>query len=69
MSGGPRGWRSLFEQEAKGCEEFLESYGSEQDLTSDMRSELSEYSDEELCTVDAFYVWQKPIAQSQFAIK
>jgi len=62
MSGGCRGWRSLFEQEAKGCEEFLESCGSEQDLTSDIRSELSEYSDEELYTVDAFYVWQKPIA-------
>ena len=44
------------EQEAKGCEEFLESYGSEQYLTSDIRSELSEYADEELCTVDAFYV-------------
>jgi hypothetical protein len=55
-------WRSLFEQEAKGCEEFLKSYGSEQDLTSDIRSELSEYSDEELCTVNASYVWQKPIA-------
>jgi hypothetical protein len=62
MSGGYRGWRSLFEQEAKGYEEFLESYGSEQDLTSDLRSELSEYSDEELCTVDAFYLWHKPIA-------
>ncbi|MCC3526539.1 MAG: class I SAM-dependent methyltransferase [Microcoleus sp. PH2017_22_RUC_O_B] len=57
-------WRSLFEQEAKGFEEFLESYGSEQDLTLDIRGELSEYSDEELCTVDAFYVWQKPIARS-----
>jgi len=55
-------WRSLFEQEAKGYEEFLESYGSEQYLTSDIRSELSEYADEELCTVDAFYVWQKPRA-------
>lgn len=62
MSGGPQAWRSLFEQEAKGYEEFLESYGSKQDLTSDLRSELSEYSDEELCTVDAFYLWQKPIA-------
>ena len=51
-----------FEQEAKECEEFLESYSSEQYLTSDIRSELSEYADEELCTVDAFYVWQKPIA-------
>ncbi|MBD0393129.1 MAG: hypothetical protein ICV52_04440 [Microcoleus sp. C1-bin4] len=55
-------WRSLFEQAAKGCEEFLESYGSEQELTRDIRSQLSEYPDEELCTVDAFYVWQKPIA-------
>ncbi|WP_293127416.1 class I SAM-dependent methyltransferase [Microcoleus sp. bin38.metabat.b11b12b14.051] len=53
-------WRSLFKREAQGFEEFLESYGSEQDLTSDIRSELSDYSDEELCTVDAFYVWQKP---------
>ncbi len=54
-------WRALFEQETTGCEEFLESYGSEPDLTSDIRGELSEYSDEELSTVDAFYVWQKPI--------
>jgi len=47
----------------KGARNFSNlTYGSEQDLTSDIRSELSEYADEELCTVDAFYVWQKPIA-------
>ncbi|MCU0567674.1 MAG: class I SAM-dependent methyltransferase [Oculatellaceae cyanobacterium Prado106] len=55
-----REWRSLFTQAAPGHQEFLEFYGSVEQLTPDLRAELEEYSLEELYTVDAFYLWRKP---------
>lgn len=56
-------WRGLFSEKAPNFEEFLETHGGEHHyrrlMTSDLRSELCEYTDEELFTVDALYMWMK----------
>jgi hypothetical protein len=47
-----------------GYEEFLEEYECRERLGSRMteilRQELNEYTGEELFTVNAIYLWQKP---------
>jgi SAM-dependent methyltransferase len=59
-------WRQLFQSEAPGSREFLEPpaqsspYAAQ--LHGDLRAELRDYSDEELLTVDAIYVWRRPLA-------
>jgi SAM-dependent methyltransferase len=57
-------WRELFDRVVPGYTEFLESYEVPEKyaprLTSELRSELSDYSDEELFSVDAIYLWRKP---------
>lgn len=57
-------WRRLFSEMAPGYEEFLEANGNRErfgpGMTEYLRQELKEYSDEELFTVDAIYLWQKP---------
>jgi SAM-dependent methyltransferase len=56
-------WRQLFSQMAPGFIEFLESYEHPEVygplLTGNLREELVDYSDEELLTVNAVYVWRK----------
>jgi SAM-dependent methyltransferase len=60
-------WRRLF-SDYPGVEEHLEDYGQSDHLkgllTAGLRDELLPYRDEELVTVDAFYVGQKPAALS-----
>lgn len=57
-------WRELFGEKASRYSEYLESYDHHQRygsrLTSEIRTEICKYTDEELFTVDAIYVWQKP---------
>jgi SAM-dependent methyltransferase len=57
-------WRGLFSEITPGFNEFLETYGNDKTLgklmTDDLRCELSKYTDEELYTVDAYYMWKKP---------
>lgn len=56
-------WRELFSSLTPGYTEFLESrdyrlkYGPQ--ITPEIRAELGDFTDEELFTVDAIYVWQK----------
>ena len=58
-------WRALFSLATPGCEERLETYDNSERygslMTNALRHELSEYRDEELFTVDAIYVWKKPL--------
>ena len=56
-------WRTLFASKAPGSEEFLEDYGADRLrglMTPDLRQELGQYTDDELLSVDAFYLWKKP---------
>lgn len=57
-------WRNLFFEMTPGVEEHLESYDNFEKynplLTNQLRDELRNYTDEELFTVDALYLWQKP---------
>jgi SAM-dependent methyltransferase len=57
-------WRALFNRVTPGYAEFLESYEVPEkyapQITGELRSELSDYTDEELFTVDAVYLWKKP---------
>ncbi|MBX3472612.1 MAG: class I SAM-dependent methyltransferase [Planctomycetes bacterium] len=58
-------WRALFEAKAPGAAEFQERYGEDrlrEALTPELRAELVGYDDEELLTVDVFYLWRKPAA-------
>ena len=58
-------WRATFDAKAPGCQEFLQDYDAETSrkrLTPDLRKELSQYSDDELLSVEAFYLWKKPLA-------
>jgi SAM-dependent methyltransferase len=59
-------WRDLFQQVAPGSTEFLEAYDYFEryapQLTTDLRMELEDYSEEELFNVDAIYLWKKPHA-------
>jgi SAM-dependent methyltransferase len=56
-------WRTLFNRITPGAEEFLESFDVVEkfgaQLNAEIREELNEYSDEELFTVDAIYLWKK----------
>jgi SAM-dependent methyltransferase len=57
-------WRELFQTLEPAPDEFLEKYDSAENfssrLTAEERAELNEYSQEELNTVDAIYLWKKP---------
>jgi SAM-dependent methyltransferase len=57
-------WRELFASLTPGHTEFLESNDFHcrnlMGIHPELRAELGEYRDEELSTVDAVYVWQKP---------
>jgi SAM-dependent methyltransferase len=57
-------WRRLFSEVAPEYNEFLETYDCKEKynsrLTESLRRELRDYSDEELFTVDAIYLWKKP---------
>jgi hypothetical protein len=58
-------WRALFSAITPGYEEHLEAhdnwerYGPR--MTAALRHELRQYTDEELFTVDAIYLWKKPL--------
>jgi len=57
-------WRALFSTITPGYEEHLEAHDSQERygprMTSALRHELRQYTDEELFTVDAIYLWKKP---------
>lgn len=57
-------WRELFSELALGHEEYLEVFKTrdrlEPQMTNALRQELAEYSDDELYTINAVYVWRKP---------
>ena len=59
-------WRELFFTAASGVEEVLECYEHKERygarMTAALRQELGDYTDEELYTVDATYLWRKPHA-------
>jgi SAM-dependent methyltransferase len=61
-------WRRLMAGLAPGSTEYLESYDNWTKfgprLVPSVRQELAEYSDEELFTVDAIYLFQKTAAQA-----
>jgi SAM-dependent methyltransferase len=56
-------WRELFNNIAPGHDEYLEEYDKREKysprMTKELRSELRDYSDEELYNVDLVYVWRK----------
>lgn len=56
-------WRELLTAKAPGFTEYLESYEHKQkygsQMTPELRKELSDYTDEELYTVNAIYMWKK----------
>jgi SAM-dependent methyltransferase len=56
-------WRDLFSRLAPGYDEHLETQNGKYTslMTDDLRQELSEFSDEELFTIDAVYLWRKPV--------
>ena len=64
-------WRALFSLVTPGYEEKLEDHDNRERygplMTSALREELREYSDEELFTVDAIYVWKKATENQQRA--
>ncbi len=57
-------WRSLFAEIAPGHEEFLEQYDHPAkygpSLEKLLKTELNDYTEEELLTVDVIYLWKKP---------
>jgi len=57
-------WRRLF-AEYPAVREYLEDYGQSEHLktllTPELRAELQHYDDQELVTVDAFFVGKKPV--------
>ncbi len=57
-------WRSLFAEVTPGADEYLDQYEVPEThgplLVGELREELADYSDEELLTVNAVYVWRKP---------
>lgn len=60
-----RDWRSMLDEYAPGYEEYRQTYGeadSRQLLNPDIRAELADFDDEELLTVDVFFLWKKPKA-------
>lgn len=56
-------WRKLFAEVAPGADEYLDEYEVRErftpQLTTEIREELADYSDEELFTVNAVYTWRK----------
>jgi SAM-dependent methyltransferase len=59
-----RDWRKLLNEEMPGFEEYRETYDNSALalLSPEIRSELSEFDDEELLTYEVFFLWQKPKA-------
>jgi len=59
-------WQALFSELTPGHTEFLETYEHPEtygpQLTGALKQELSQYSEQELLTVEAIYLWQKPAA-------
>lgn len=56
-------WRELFGERCPGYVEYRENYGEDwlrEALTPAIREQLSDYTDEELFTIDALYAWRKP---------
>lgn len=57
-------WRDLFDELAPGHHEILESFEHRERygprLTGALAAELRDYSDDELLTVNAVYIWRKP---------
>lgn len=57
-------WRELFANLAPGHQEILETFESyerfQPRMTTTLRQELADYSDEELYTINAVYTWRKP---------
>jgi SAM-dependent methyltransferase len=58
-------WRDMFSRLIPDYTEYLESYEVLEKyaplLTDEQRQELRDYSDEELFSVDAVYLWRKPV--------
>lgn len=56
-------WRELFSSLAPGYVEFLEAHDSRHKygprITPEIRAELCDFTEEELFTIDAIYVWRK----------
>lgn len=60
-----RQWRDVFARLTPGFVELQDRYDEETlraTLTPALRDELRDYDDEELLTVDAFFLWRKPSA-------
>jgi SAM-dependent methyltransferase len=57
-------YRNLFAEVTPGAQEFLEQYEHPEvygpHLKGDLRDELSDFSDDELLTVNLVYLWKKP---------
>jgi SAM-dependent methyltransferase len=57
-------WRKLFATAAPGHQEILEPFESyarfQPRMTNTLRNELAAYTDEELYTINAVYMWRKP---------
>lgn len=61
-------WRALVKGIAPDAEEFQERYDDARLgalLTGPLREELADYDEEELLSVDLFYLWRKPSAQQE----
>ena len=58
-------WRELFAAMTPDHQEILEAFESyerfQPRVTQELRRELSEYTDEELYTINAVYAWRKPL--------
>ena len=58
-------WRQLFSEITPNHDEYLESYEHPErygpQLTGSLQQELSQYTREELLTVEAIYSWKKPV--------
>lgn len=58
-------WRALFTELAPGYTEYLDQYEHPEEygplLTPELREELADYTMDELLTVNAVYVWRKPL--------
>jgi SAM-dependent methyltransferase len=59
-------WRRIYDEHCPGHTEYQHRYGEEElraRMTPEIRAELSDYSDEELYSVDVFFRWRKPAAR------
>jgi hypothetical protein len=56
-------WRNLFSRLTPGYDEQLEAQNNKYAplMTAELRGELAVFSDEELFTIDAVYLWSKPV--------